>query len=1270
MLPATAPDQFAEIKRLFLEADGEPSIDCNRILAECNDSFIRQEVMRLLGRRKQAGAFLLQRSSNPSQTPLAASRFTGNQRFEVRSMLGSGGFGDVFECFDRELGETVAVKTLRNVSPSGIESFKREFRMLASVHHPNLARLLHLGFDPDHKVWFFSMELVNGVGFVDYLKSNTDRFTDAFRILARQLSNGVEALHRRQIAHRDIKPSNVLVTPGERLVILDFGLVARLDVIGSSSGPAAGTPAYMAPEQLSPQSNPESADWYSVATILYEALSGRLPFAGAGLELVERKTRERAGPFASIAGLEPYCELCNLILQPEVGARPSSSEIVAVLASEGSLPGRSRVEAQPLIGRKDELRRLNQSLLGTKAGKPAVILLSGGSGIGKTALARMFIETVQTVDRSALAFAGKCNERESIPYKAFDQIAEALSAHLLRLTPLDADSLLPDDFVLLGEIFPVFEPLIARLRFRQAGPEVLDPRGRRQRAFRALRELLSALARRGPVVIFIDDVQWIDSDSIALFSELVPQVNAPTLLFILATRPGVSQAVEKVRGLFPKVSEIQFESIDLDPLNAEDALQFASLVCRNHADIGQIAREAKGSPFLIQQLAETPTGSEDRASPKTLLEIVRTRAAMLPENVRGMLTMVAVAGAPVPVSAIADAIGLETDPHDVLTQLLDESWIRQSGPNGERCEPHHDSFREAITAALSPDELKNCHARLAHALERASGEPEQVSIHFREAGDIGKAARYARTAADRAAAALAFDRAARLYQFAADCGAGEWMDGGRLYANLGEALVNAGRASMGARAFLSATVVEDPAERLQFRIRAMSELLKGGEVSEGVALLREFLDQTGLPYPVGLTQTIARLIWERVRCRIAERNPQKRPRTPSSVNDNTRLDVCWAAAVGSGMVNPLLTEVYTAIHYRLALRSGDPRRLALGLAAEGSRPAYANDGDLSKPRAMLARARQYAELCPSDPYVHGFIDAMGAVMEMLGGNWRASQAYAGRATTTFRNQCTGVSWETATSTSFLFTSRVLLGDWLQNATELPSLVQDAEERGDRYTAVNLHFLTSFYSSYLLTENPRPREAVELVDRLISSWPHGRFDVQCLYASNSKADLHLFDNNPKAAWAQVESTWADIRRSGLLRLNLLRTFTYAVRGRAALALCVHTGDRRLLRVVRECIRHLDRSNAQYAPGLALLLRAGVAKVERNSQGCLAFLQNAEKELQSCELIPWLAAARLGLAAIDPHSENAERARHAALEWMTAQNFRRPECLVNMFLPGGF
>ena len=229
--------------------------------------------------------------STPSRRLSPESHFEGNARFELRRVLGEGGMGLVYEAFDREREMVVALKTVNAIDAQSIYRLKTEFRSRVDLEHRNLVRLGELLHEDGH--WFFTMELVEGWPFLDWVRNGDGAVEAKLRDAVRQLATGVEALHRAGKVHRDLKPSNVLVTRKGRVVILDFGLVGESSQALHSAGvDLVGTAAYMAPEQARSPSVTAAADTYSIGVMIYEALAGRLPFDGSPLEILMRKQNE------------------------------------------------------------------------------------------------------------------------------------------------------------------------------------------------------------------------------------------------------------------------------------------------------------------------------------------------------------------------------------------------------------------------------------------------------------------------------------------------------------------------------------------------------------------------------------------------------------------------------------------------------------------------------------------------------------------------------------------------------------------------------------------------------------------------------------------------------------------------------------------------------------------------------------------------------------------------------------------------------------------
>ena len=238
-------------------------------------------------------------SSNPisSSDPIGGGRFTPGQiiaeRYRVVALAGRGGMGEVYRAEDLTLGQVVALKFLPKIlsqDAAALTRFHAEVRTARQVSHPNVCRVFDIG-EADRTL-FLTMEYVDGEDLALVVRRIGRLSPDKATEIARQICAGLAAAHERGVIHRDLKPANVMLDGAGKIRLTDFGLAG---IAASIKGAEvrAGTPAYMAPEQLAGRDVSTKSDLYSLGLILYEILTGKGAFEASTLPEF-MKLREQA----------------------------------------------------------------------------------------------------------------------------------------------------------------------------------------------------------------------------------------------------------------------------------------------------------------------------------------------------------------------------------------------------------------------------------------------------------------------------------------------------------------------------------------------------------------------------------------------------------------------------------------------------------------------------------------------------------------------------------------------------------------------------------------------------------------------------------------------------------------------------------------------------------------------------------------------------------------------------------------------------------------
>src|SRR5262245_45702698 len=306
------PERYRRLKSLFLGVCDRPAAEQAAVAEALSDEELRVELLALLrehGAEDGGERF-------PAGTVLAG-------RYRVAVALGAGGMGAVYRADDLTLGQPVALKFMGGLGGDDhLARLRHEVRVALEVTHANVCRVFDLVEGEAGP--FLTMELVEGGSLADLLRQIGRLPGEKAEDIARQLCEGLAAIHARGLLHRDLKPGNVLLDDRGRVRIADFGLAGP-----AGAGVTAGTPAYMAPELLAGGAASVQSDLYALGLVLYEVLTGRPAFPQR-----EQKREEPAHP-STWVDLDPRVERAVMrCLEADPARRPASA-----LAVAAALPG-------------------------------------------------------------------------------------------------------------------------------------------------------------------------------------------------------------------------------------------------------------------------------------------------------------------------------------------------------------------------------------------------------------------------------------------------------------------------------------------------------------------------------------------------------------------------------------------------------------------------------------------------------------------------------------------------------------------------------------------------------------------------------------------------------------------------------------------------------------------------------------------------------------------------------------------------------------------
>jgi serine/threonine protein kinase len=1172
--------------------------------------------------------------------------------YELERLVGRGGMGQVFAARSLQSGRGVALKVLHRSSAAALLHLKREFRVLAGIEHPNLVRLDELVVPPNDEA-FFTMEMVTGVPFVEYVRGHARRGKPPNMVRLRraltQLLSALACLHDNGFVHRDLKPSNVLVTEDGRVVVLDFGLVHEVTSANEADDHILGTPAYMAPEQAARQAAGPPADLYAVGVILFECLCGTRPFVGNPDAVLAAKLE---GYAPDPAELVPECDadmlaLCRELLERSAEARPSASNLLDRLQRTR----RTVTLTTTFVGRANEIAELDAAVLELHTKRqPVLTLLHGPSGQGKS---RLLSRWVSTLEGDELVLKGRCLERESVPYKGLDAVIDALSGYLRQLPKASLDALEPAHVAELARLFPVLGDI-----WRDAGgsPEGLEPVERRERAVSSLRELLARLARMRTIVIVLDDFHWADLDSAIMLEQLVDDLAGPSLVLVVSYRqpPEAGPAVAQLQGM-GRSAPISRRQLALGPLSDNDARELVVPALAHEsaalAKATTIIRQAAGNPLhlleLLRARGETADADFDRLIARRILELEPAR--------RRVLALAALAG-PIDRSALEAAGCLSVD----IDALVTDGLLSMSSSDGDQVEAARDAVARFAIAELDAEELPRYHLELANALVRVGASPELLAKHFERGGQRDRAFVHAQQAAEQAMNALAFRRAADWFE---RCIA--WLpEGGnagkrrrQLERQLVTAYASSGRLVDAATVLLRQADEPGIDDANALRMRAVEYLLKAGRMNDGLREAIAVLAAVGLPMPSRIKMVFNMLGYRpRLARDLAHIDRGMTPRDDTLLREQAR--VCQALALGFTAHEALLTVHFLGNWRRLSIEIGDRKSCAAALGFESV--FCAAMGWTERAETLTRRGRDLAD---DDQNVALWLDVMEVFAEANADNW-------GRALTTYNavmpklEARPDLHWERRLATDAGMWTFAEAGHYREaialgrRQVQLGIELGDLKQFGDASAFVAWALVCVGElgeADRVIAESDRRR--LEAADR--------RYLFRDMFLDFARIRRLLRKREWESAASAARQLRSKMKHDGLWHMRAYRQAAMALIAGAELQLWLRAPSSRQRRRVQKISRELSRFSI-HQRGNAATIEAVLCQGGNDAARASTLLAEAAECFANSGADAALAAVQIRRAEL-VGGEEADRLRAAAEAYFRRESIAEPEALVAMFVP---
>jgi hypothetical protein len=859
-----------------------------------------------------------------------------------------------------------------------------------------------------------------------------------------------------------------------------------------------------------------------------------------------------------------------------------------------------------------------------------------------------------------------------MPFKALDSIMDALVLDLARRDDFTVSHLLPGDIQALAQLFPVLERVHAVKKLLGMQRVQSHARSYRQRAEAALRELFGRLAQARPLIVWVDDLHWGDLDSVTILRAWLEQDGNAPFLLLLSYRSDEVTTSPALRALLAP-SELSGNRaaercVDIGPLAGADMRALCSERLGMHAHahaalIERIVEEAAGSPFLASQLGALALAKIERGDnglrALSIDDLVTQTRELLPADAMNVLAVLAVAGRPMAPKLALRVAGVQHGGRAILHALRSMNLVRTRDAETERLvEVYHDRIRVRVYGGLSAQVLRAIHNGLLRALEHSGrGDADWLHSLALGAGELTLAFQYGLTAAERAYASLAFERAAELYTRCLELCSGAASERSALWRKLGLVLGHSGRGVRAAEALLEAAkLCRSSSDALALKRMAASHLVRSGRFEQGDALFEEVMAAASIRAPRAEGKLIAAVVWER--CRLSMRGLSFQRRTVDQVSPAVlaHIDLLEDLRLATNGHDALRSVLFATQSLRMALDAGEPTRVvrALSTAAVLAASGGGKSG-AAEALDLLARADTLvSELGTTLERMH--LNVARAAVHFYAARLREVLEPAAEVERALRE----LAPDSADATYyFKFATHALrLGalshlDWKRFRHEF------LEARHEALVTDNVHATLMLALNEALSDEIAGQSELSIARLEAQHALLPRERLTLLHVLHIAAVMQAACATGQHAWGleRVAPYWEPFLRSPLRRSATMAGIVHLAHARLLLNDCVHS---RTIPGSRHDVLKDLKALGSVATGQDMRIRARIAYLHGDRDGALALLtESAAAYVRR----GWLAEALRDRYAIGRVTGDAQGAQMAQLALEALENFGCRDALLH-------